>query len=54
MLNDKLGKDAKWGKQACDAHKQANKQVIKQKGVSLKDKCRFGSNVQSSIGLENG
>ena len=42
------------GKQACDAHKQANKQVIKQKRVSLKDKCRFGSNVQSSIGLEYG
>ena len=32
----------------------ANKHVIKQNRVSLEDKCRFGSNVHSSIRLKYG
>ena len=42
------------GKQECDAHEKGNKYVIKQKGVSYEDKCRFGSSVHSSIGLDYG
>ena len=42
------------GKQICEAHEEANKHVIKQKRVSQEDKCRIGSSVPSSIGLEYG
>ena len=37
---DKLGKDAKWGKQTCEAHKEAKKRVFKQKGSVLGGKMQ--------------
>ena len=37
-----------------EERKQANKQEIKQKVVSAKDKCRFESNVHNFIVLKHG
>ena len=54
MLINKLEKMPNRGKQESDAHEKGNKYVIKQKGVSYEDKCRFGSSVHSSIGLDYG
>ena len=39
------------GKKTCEAHKRANKHIIKQTMVFQEDKCRFGSGVHRSIGL---
>ena len=52
MLKTSQQKMPNEGKQTCEAHKEADKHVIKQKGVSQEDKCRFGLSVHSSIGLE--
>ena len=49
MLETSKEKMPNGGKQTCEAHKKARKHVIKQTG---EDKCRFGLNVHSSIGLE--
>ena len=52
MLKTSQQKMPNEGKQTCEAHEEADKHVIKQKGVSQEDKCRFGLSVHSSIGLE--
>ena len=51
---DKLEKMPNGGEQTCAAYEKANKNVIKHKGVSQEDKCRFGLSVHISIGLEYG